>query len=78
MVDLEKPKIFLNAVRSISGSVSSVDDEDLIIVESLSHLETLFIKSCKKFDTSKLDGKEIIPSILKKENITLLINVRVI
>ena len=78
VVDLEKSKIFLNAVRSISGSVSSVDDEDLIIIESLSHLETLFVKSCKKFDTSKLDGKEIIPSLLKKENIALFINVRVI
>ena len=41
-------------------------------------LETLFIKSCKKFDLSILGSKEIIQSILKKENIALFRNVKVI
>ena len=50
--------------------------------ESLSNVvansETLFIKSCKKFDPSILDNKEIIQSILKKENIALFRNVKAI
>ena len=67
-------------MRNISGSVSSEDDEDLIkqYRKFLSHLESLFIKMGKNFHTSKLDSKEIIRSILKKENITLFDNVQVI
>ena len=45
-----------------------------IIIECL---ETIFIKSCKEFDPSILDSKEIIESILKKENISLFRNVKV-
>ena len=41
------------------------------------NLETLFIKSCEKFYSSILDSKEIIQSILKKENIALFRNVKV-
>ena len=80
MVGLEGAKTFLNAVRNITGSVATVDDGDLIIHYRLfvANLETLFIKSCKKSDPSILDSKEIIQSILKKENITLLNNVKVI
>ena len=37
----------------------------------VAHLETIFIKFNKKTDPSILDSKEIIQSILKKENITL-------
>ena len=80
MVGLEGVKTFLNAVRNITGSVATVDDGDLmnhyrVFVASL---ETLFIKSCKEFDPSILDSKEIIESILKKENIGLFRNVKVI
>ena len=51
----------------------SVEDGDFV-----ANLETLFTKSCKKFDPSILDSKEIIQSILKKKNIALLRNVKVI
>ena len=80
MVGLEGAKTFLNAVRNITGSVATVDDGDLMIHYRLfvANLETLFIKSCKKFDPSILDSKEIIQSILKKENIALFRNVKVI
>ena len=80
IVGLEAAKTFLNAVRNITGSVATVDDGDLIIHYRLfvANLETLFIKSCKKFDPSILDSKEIIQSILKKENIALFRNVKVI
>ena len=44
----------------------------------VANLEILFIKSCKKFEPSILDSKEIIQSILKKENIALFRNVKVI
>ena len=80
MVGLEGAKTFLNAVRNITGSVATVDDGDLMIHYRVfvANLETLFIKSCKKFDPSILDSKEIIQSILKKENIALFRNVKVI
>ena len=45
---------------------------------SVAYLETVFIKSNKKINPSILDSKEIIRSILKKENITLFSNVKVI
>ena len=79
-VGLEGAKTFLNAVRNITGSVATVDDGDLMIHYRLfvANLETLFIKSCKKFDPSILDIKEIIQSILKKESITLFRNVKVL
>ena len=51
----------------------SVEDGDFV-----ANLETLFTKSCKKFDPSILDSKEIIQSILKKENIALFRNIKVI
>ena len=80
MVGLEGAKTFLNAVRNITGSVATVDDGDLMIHYRVfvANLETLFIKSCKKFDPSILDSKEIIQSILKKENIALHRNFKVI
>ena len=80
MVGLEGAKTFLNAVRNITGIVATVDDGDLLIHYRVfaGYLETLFIKSCKKFDPSILDSKEIIQSILKKENIALFRNVKVI
>ena len=80
MVALEEAKTFLNAVRNISGSIAIVDDEDLINYYGMfvAHLETLFIKSCKKLYPSILNSKEIIQSILKKENIALFGNVQVI
>ena len=77
---LKGAKTFLNAVRNITGSVATVDDGDLMIHYRLfvANLETQFIKSCKKFDPAILDSKEIIQSILKKENIALFRNVKVI
>ena len=79
-IGLKEAKTFLNAVRNITGSVATVDDGDLMIHYRVfvANLETLFIKSCKKFDPSILDSKEIIQSILKKENIALFRNVKVI
>ena len=73
-------KTFLNAVRNITGSVATVDDGDLMnhYRVFVTGLETLFIKSCKEFDPSILDSKEIIESILKKENIGLFRNAKVI
>ena len=44
----------------------------------VAHLETIFIKFNKKNDPSILDSKKIIQAILKKENITLFNNVKVI
>ena len=44
----------------------------------IANLEILFIKSCKKFDSSILGSKEIIQSILKKENVALFKNIKVI
>ena len=71
MVGLKEAKTFLNAVRSTTGSVATADDGDLMNHYRMfaADLETLFIKSCKKFDSSILDSKEIIQSILKKLNI---------
>ena len=67
-------------MRNITGSVAPVDDGDLMNHYRMlvANLETLFIKSYKKFDPSILDSKEIIQSILKKENIALFRNVKVI
>ena len=80
MVGLKEAKTFLNAVRNTTGSVATADDGDLMNHYQMfvANLETLFIKSCKKFDSSILDSKEIIQSILKKENIALFRNVKVI
>ena len=77
---MEEAKRFLNALRNLTGGVATVDDGDLInryrmfVVK----LETLFIKSCKKSDPSILDSKEIIQSILKKENIAFFKSVKII
>ena len=80
MVGLEETKTFLNAVRNITGSVVTVDDGDLMNHYRMfvANLENLFIKSCKKIDRLILDSKEIIQSILKKENIALFRNAKVI
>ena len=52
MVGLKETKTFLNAVRNITGSVATVDDGDLMNHYRMlvANLETLFIKSYKKFD----------------------------
>ena len=80
VVGLEEAKTFLNAVRNKTESVATVDDVDLMNHYRMfvANLETLFIKSFKKFDLSILDSKEIIQSTLHKENITLFRNVKVI
>ena len=80
MVGLEKAKCFLNALRNITGSVATVDDRDLMNHYRIfvANLEILFIKSYKEFDPSIFGSKEIIQSILKKENIALFRNVKVI
>ena len=80
MIGSEWAKRFLNAVRNIIGSVATVDDGNLMIHYRVfvANLEILFTKSCKKFEPSILDSKEIIQSILKKENIALFRNVKVI
>ena len=80
IVGLEAAKTFLNAVRNITGSVATVDDGDLMnhCRVFVANLETQFIKCCKKIDHSILDTKEIIQTILKKENIALFRNVKVI
>ena len=77
---LKGAKTFLNAVRNITGSVATVDDGDLMnhCRVFVANLETQFMKSCKKIDHSILDTKEIIQTILKKENIALFRNVKVI
>ena len=58
----------------------TVDDIDLMNHYRMfvANLDTLFIKSCKKYDTSILGSKKIIQSILNKENIALFRNVKVI
>ena len=58
----------------------TVDDGNLMHHYRIcvANLDTLFVKSCKKFDPSLLDSKEIIQSILKKENIVLFRSVKVI
>ena len=75
---MEEAKIILNAKRSITGSVATVDDGDLINHYGmiLAHLATLFLKSWKKLYPSILDSKEIIQSILKKEisNVKIIIH----
>ena len=62
MVGLEEAKTLLNSKRSITGSVATVDDWDLIshYRKFVAHLGTLFIQS-----------------ILKKENIVLFSNVNI-
>ena len=61
VVGLEEAKTFSNAVRNKSGSVVTVDDIDLMNHYRMfvANLDTLFIKSFKKFDLSILDSKEI-------------------
>ena len=80
MVGSEETNTFLNTVRSITGSVATIIDGDLMNHYRMfvAHLETIFIKSIQKFDPSILNSKEIIQSILKKENITLLSNFKFI
>ena len=67
-------------MRSITGSDATVDDGDLMNHYRMlvSNLEFLFIKSCKQIDPSILDSKEFIGSVLKKGNIALFNNVKVI
>ena len=80
MVGLKEAKTFLNAVRNTTGSVATANDGDLMNHYRIfaANLETLLIKSFKKFDSSILSSKEIIQSILKKKNIALFRNVKVI
>ena len=68
-----RDQTFLNAVRNITGSVGTADDDDLMNHYRIfvANLETLFIKSYKKFDPSTLHSKETTQSILKEENIAL-------
>ena len=75
MVGLKEAKTFLTAMRNTTESVATANDGDLMNHYRMfvANLETLFIKSCKKFDSSILNSKEIIQSILKKENIALFI-----
>ena len=79
-VGLKEAKTFLNAVRDTTGSVATVNDGDLTnhYRMFIANLEILFIKSCKKFGSSILGSKEIIQSILKKENVALFKNIKVI
>ena len=79
MVGLEEAKTLLNPKRSITGSVATVDDWDLINHYGMfaASLETLFIKSRKNLYPLILDSKEIIQSILKKENIVIFSNVNI-
>ena len=56
-------------MRSITRSLETVNDGDLMNYHR---------KPCQKFDCSISDSKEIIQSILKKENITLFSNAKVI
>ena len=53
MVALKEAKTFLNAVRNTTGSVATANDSDLMNYYRMfvANLETLFIKSCKKFDS---------------------------
>ena len=80
MVGLKEAKTSLNAVRNTTGSVATANEGDLMNHYRMlvANLDTLFIKSCKKFDSSILNSKEIIQSILKKKNIALFRNVKVI
>ena len=59
-------------MRNTTGSVATADDGDLMNHYRMfvANLEILFIKSCKKIDSSILDSKEIIQSILKEENVS--------
>ena len=79
MVGLGEAKTLLNTKRSITGSVVTVDDWDLINHYGMfvAYLETLFIKSCKKLYPLILDSKGIIQPVLKKENIVLFSNVNI-
>ena len=79
MVALKEAKTFLNAVRNTTGSVATANDGDLMNHYRMfaANLETL-LNPAKKIDSSILNSKEIIQSILKKENIALFRNVKVI
>ena len=68
IVGLEDSKKFLKAVRDITGSVSSIEDADLIECyrKFVSKLETHFIKSCKTFDRAKVDSKQTIKNYFKE------------
>ena len=70
---------FKSKEKRITGSVATVHDWDLIghFGMFVAHLETLFIKSCKELYSFILDSKEIIQSILKKENIVLFSNINI-
>ena len=59
MAKLKEAKTFLNAVRSITGSVATVADDDVINHYRMfvANLKTLFIESCKKIDPSIFDSK---------------------
>ena len=61
MVGLEEATTLLDAQRSITRSVATVDDWDLINHYGMFvvHLQTLFIKSCQKLYPSMLDSREI-------------------
>ena len=68
LVGLEGARPFVDAVRKITGSVSSVKDEDLIqqYRKFLDCIENIFIKTRYFQDLSKTDSKEIIQAILKR------------
>ena len=70
---IERAQNILNAEKNIAGSVATVDDEDFV-----ANFETQFITSRKNFEISILGSKEIIQSILKKENMALFRNGKVI
>ena len=76
-VGFKEAKTLLNAVRDTTGSVATANDGDLTNHYRMfvANLEILFTKSCKKFDFSILGSKEIIQSILKKENVALFKNI---
>ena len=59
MAKLKEAKTFLNAVRSITESVATVADDDVINHYRMfvANLKTLFIESCKKIDPSIFDSK---------------------
>ena len=66
LVGLEEARRFVDAVRKITGSVSSITDEDLIrqYQTFVDCMEKVFIKTAYFPDISKTDSKEIIQSIL--------------
>ena len=60
MVWLEKVKIFLNALRSITENVATAEDDNLFNHYQMFgvHLK-LYLFNLRKFDTFLLDSKEI-------------------